>query len=711
MTQSEHKALESNKQGLFSRFLIRPFKLDIVFLFCLIIIPTVMAVTTFTYYKNSAAVLEMTNKLVEKITNAVIEKTTNYLKPAHVLATITSQLLNDPTVNIGPGSELENYFISILRAQSQIDFVYYGNEDGDFIDALWVKEDEPIIMKFIYKESGRPMMTVQHFNEKNEVIKEKKTEEILLDPRLRPWYKQAKALMSTCWTDLYVFASTGKPGITAACPVITESGSFLGVIAADITLFELSNFLGETKISKNSIVFIMDKRKQFVAYPDPDRIVKVKDGKIVPVQVSELNERRITDAVRRYEDTGDAKFTFETGGKRNLAFFTPFPASFGKEWTIAVLAPEDDFLGPIKKTHRETLIISCFILLIAIGFGLLFARNLSKPIEKLTAEVRKIKGFELSGKVDVHTYINEIQTMSNAIQSMKTGLQAFSRYVPSELVRQLIESGEEAKPGGRGRELTLFFSDITNFTGISEQIPARELLINLSEYLDVMSRVITDEKGTVDKYIGDGVMAFWGAPISNDEHAACACRAALRCQRVVDELNKRWETENKLPFRTRMGLHTGFTIVGNMGSNERLNYTVLGNNVNLASRLEGINKLYGTNIIISQATHRYVRNDFILRPLDIISVMGRTGGVKIYELMGDEGSENMDQLKALAGQFESAFEFYLNRQWHEALDILESIKENNPNDKPISILQERCKSYLDEDPEPSWSGIVRLDAK
>jgi predicted Zn-dependent protease len=91
--------------------------------------------------------------------------------------------------------------------------------------------------------------------------------------------------------------------------------------------------------------------------------------------------------------------------------------------------------------------------------------------------------------------------------------------------------------------------------------------------------------------------------------------------------------------------------------------------------------------------------------------MGRTGGVKIYELMGDEGSENMDQLKALAGQFESAFEFYLNRQWHEALDILESIKENNPNNKPISILQERCKSYLDEDPEPSWSGIVRLDAK
>ena len=179
MSQREYKTLESSEQGLFSRLRIRPFKLDIVFLFCLIIIPTVMAVTTFTYNKNSAAALEMANKLVEKITNAVIEKTTNYLKPAHVLASITSRLLNDPTVNIGPGSELEDYLISILRAQPQIDFVYFGNEDGDFIDAVWVKEDEPIILKYIYKESGRPVMTYRYFNEKNELFKEKKTEEIL----------------------------------------------------------------------------------------------------------------------------------------------------------------------------------------------------------------------------------------------------------------------------------------------------------------------------------------------------------------------------------------------------------------------------------------------------------------------------------------------------------------------------------------------------
>lgn len=711
MTRREHKALESDEQGLFGKLRIRPFKLDIVFLFCLIIIPTVIFISTFTYYKNSAAALEMTNRLVERITDAVIEKTTNYLKPAHVLATITSRLLNDPTVNIGPGSELEDYFISILRAQPQIDFVYYGNEDGDFIDAVWLKEEEPVILKYIYKESGRPVMTYRYFNEKNEVFNERKTEEILLDPRLRPWYKQAKARMSTCWTDLYVFASTGKPGITAACPVVTDSGKFMGVVAADITLFGLSNFLNEIKISENSIAFIMDKRNQFVAYPEPDRIVKVKDGKIVPVQVFELNERWITVAARRHQDTGEAKFTFETDGIRNLAFFTPFPESFGKEWTIAVLAPEDDFLGPIKRTHKNTLIISGFILLIAIGFGLLFARNMSKPIEKLTAEVLKIKGFELSGKVDVRTYINEIRTMSDAVQSMKTGLQAFGRYVPSELVRQLIESGEEAKPGGRERELTLLFSDITGFTSISEQVPARELMITLSEYLDVMSRVIADEKGTIDKYIGDGVMAFWGAPIPNDEHAGCACRAALKCHRAIDELNNRWQGENKPTFHTRIGLHTGFTIVGNMGSKERLNYSVLGDNVNLANRLEGVNKLYGTRIIISQTTHRYVRNDFILRPLDIIAVLGRTGGVKIYELMGDEGSENTDQLKILAGQFEMAFEFYLKRQWHEALSILESLKENNPHDKPISILQQRCQSYLDEDPGPSWSGIVRLDAK
>jgi adenylate cyclase len=275
----------------------------------------------------------------------------------------------------------------------------------------------------------------------------------------------------------------------------------------------------------------------------------------------------------------------------------------------------------------------------------------------------------------------------------------------------MIEAGTEAEPGGNEREITLFFSDVEGFTSISEKIPARELMLGLSEYLDLMSRTIGEEKGTVDKYIGDGIMAFWGAPLPDENHAVGACRAALRCQRAVEALNRRWEAVGKIPFRTRIGIHTGFTIVGNVGSEERLNYTALGDNVNLASRLEGVNKRYGTRIIISQTTYRYARNRFILRPLDIIAVSGKLTGILVYELLGNAESENVDALAALAGGFTRAFDEYLARRWESALSILEELGERFPGDVPVAMHMERCRTYLQQEPAADWTGIVRLDTK
>ena len=689
----------------------RAFKVDIVFLFCAIIIPTVVLITTFTYYKNSKAAMTMTSGFARQVTAALIRDTDNYMKPVQVIADISARLLKNPRVDISPHSDLEDYLIGIIRAQPQVDYVYYGTEDGEFIQAKQPDESGPIITRFIDRHTSPPIETSRYYDRDLVLLEEKKTEEVNYDPRKRPWYRDCVKIAAGCWTDPYIFSSTGAPGITASFPVMDDAGRFFGVVGADITLRGLCSFLHGARISEHSTTFIMDEKRNLLAFPDPDRMLRVSDGTIVPVPAADLKERWIRDAVREFEDSGATDFVFESEGTRFLAYFTPFPPSFGKKWTIVVLAPEDDFIGPVKETFRTTLLISVLILLVAVGFGLIFARNLSRPIEQLTEEVRRIKDFDLEGRVTVTSAINEIQAMAGAVDSMKTGLQAFSRYVPTALVRGLIESGQEAVPGGKERELTLFFSDIEGFTTISEKIPARELMVNLSEYLDVVSRTIGEQGGTLDKYIGDAVMAFWGAPLPDEHHAVNACRAALECRRALHELNSAWQEAGKIPFTTRMGIHTGFTIVGNMGSRERLNYTVLGDNVNLASRLEGVNKYYGTRVLISQATHRYVRNDFIVRPLDIIAVKGKLNSVMIYELLGDDKSEDAERLALLAGQCARMFELYLARRWDEALSILTPLKDKFPGDVPVSMYLKRCAQYRDKDPGPEWSGTVRLDSK
>src|SRR6202453_720805 len=216
---------------------------------------------------------------------------------------------------------------------------------------------------------------------------------------------------------------------------------------------------------------------------------------------------------------------------------------------------------------------------------------------------------------------------------MAGGLAAFRKYIPSDLVRTLVSEGIEPRPGGAIRKLTVLFADIAGFTGLSERMGDRIIPL-LSKYLDTMSREVSDHGGTIDKFIGDAVMAFWGAPAANTDHALHACRSALACQRAL------WASgltdDGGRPLRVRIGINSGDMLVGNIGSEVRLNYTVIGDAVNIASRLESANKLYGSVIIIGPETRRLAGKRILVRELDRLAVYGRAGGLQIYELLGVE---------------------------------------------------------------------------
>ena len=245
---------------------------------------------------------------------------------------------------------------------------------------------------------------------------------------------------------------------------------------------------------------------------------------------------------------------------------------------------------------------------------------------------------------------------------------AFQHYVAPAVVDQMLERIDQLHLGGERKQLTALFSDIRGFTGIAEKMPPENLVRFLNEYLSAMTKIILDYEGTVDKYMGDAIMAFYGAPLEQADHAVRACQTAVEMITRLQELWQEWEARGLPPMHIGIGINSGDMSVGNMGSEERFDYTILGDNVNLASRLEGINKQYGTNIVISQFTWALVRDHpFMVRELDSVRVKGKHEPVMIYELIGYGQLDQ--QTEALLKTFHEGLDAYKNRQWDRAMAL------------------------------------------
>jgi adenylate cyclase len=291
---------------------------------------------------------------------------------------------------------------------------------------------------------------------------------------------------------------------------------------------------------------------------------------------------------------------------------------------------------------------------------------------------------------------------------------AFSRYLSPEVIRRLLVNPGLVEP--RKTEITVMFSDIRGFTTISEKLDAQELALFLNRYLSDMTKIVFETQGTLDKYIGDAVMAFWGAPTEDSDQAVHACQASLAMIQRVGELQTKWEAEGKPKLDIGIGLNSGPASVGNMGSELQVGYTALGDTVNLASRLEGLNKEYGTHILVNESTHDAVKSaGFLFRELDIIRVKGKAQPVVIYELIGKlaelEKDTGYTELQQKLRAFEKARELYAYRKWDEAQKAFEDILVKWPEDGPARMYWKRCQEYLFDEPPVGWDGVFTMTHK
>ena len=286
---------------------------------------------------------------------------------------------------------------------------------------------------------------------------------------------------------------------------------------------------------------------------------------------------------------------------------------------------------------------------------------------------------------------------------------AFGLYLPPALANLVSEHPEMLKLGGDKRELTVMFSDIRGFTTLSEGLEPEALVELLNEFLGAMTEVIFAHDGTLDKYIGDAIMAVWGAPISQSDHAARACLAALGMKARLRELADQWAQRGLPPLDIGIGLNTGPMVVGNMGSARRLSYTVIGDNVNLASRLEGLNKMYGSGIIVSESTLQAAANTVVARELDLVRVKGKKLPVRIFEILAP--ADEREQWMPLVERFNAGIAAYRARQWDTAMRAFTAVLAERTGDGPSHMYLERCREMLEAPPAPDWDGVTVMEVK
>lgn len=659
----------------------------------------------------------LSEELMENICTHIIDRTLSHMQAATISAEISEFMMKKDPLSESKRESLDRYFRSILNANPQVASVYFGNEkDGRFL-MFERQKDGSISENYMAPKNGKLMISWKHenpeFYKTAPELKEESAE--YYDPRTRPWYRQAVEKGDHAWTDIYLFVPDNVPGLTHSNPVYAD-GKLEGVFGLDVGMKTLSYFLGEQKIGKTGKAFFIDNRKEIIAHPF------LKEEKFHPIDENspDKEDAEIVRSVQNFRKKVKKKswtdlktkpifFSYKSDGSTMMNMYLALQ-SRDFDWMIGIVVPEDDYVYLIKQNNRIIWITSLVLMVFAVGAGLIFARRISEPLSVLEEEMKLVKNFDMNSDREIHSFLREVDNMAVSFHGMKQGLRSFQKYVPDDLVRELISLGREAVPGGERKKITIYFSDIAGFTSVSERLSPEELVVLLGEYLETCSQKIIEHRGTIDKYIGDSIMAFWGAPKPLDDHPLYACRAALSVNENLAELGKKWAAEGKPVLTQRIGIHTGEVIVGNFGSSTRMNYTAIGDGVNLASRMEGLNKFYGTEILISEAVHEEVKNFMIARKTDIAAVKGKLESTSIYQLICSREKADSDLLEWIE-LFHNGFSLYVKKDWNGALRLFRKVLKIKKNDSVSRIFIERCELFKKHPPEKDWNGVFQMSSK
>ncbi|MBN1525250.1 MAG: adenylate/guanylate cyclase domain-containing protein [Spirochaetales bacterium] len=678
------------------------------------------------FRENIFALVTTINEQVSRSVNGEISR---IFDRAIITQHVIKESFEKKIVDINNKKEKELYYFSLLKSNSWFTWISLGYPDGRFFGVQREPDKDQIN---IINNTWDPVIKT---GVRTKDIFVKKGNEYVFESTStfpykyyapdRPWFEPALQEVTDIWTDVYPFDSTKKPGLNTAISLSLDGRTY-AVISVAFELEDISLYLQDQTIGKTGSAFIINTKAELIASQKPEQLFAIQeknekgeltnlrlitidnvDDNFLKIIKNAMNKNKI--ALNTIKAPLPLRFYDERDGRN---YFITFMPAGRLDWVLATIIPDSDYLAEIDRNMLYLMgIVGALFIIVSFIIIRVARMIIVKPLLRITDQLVHVETFHLDKMVPVPSRIKEIDDLSASMNQMTQGLLSFQKYLPTELVQELFSAGIAAELGGEERELSIFFSDLVSFTKIFEK-EGNRLIPQLAEYLGSMSDVILKTEGAIDKYIGDAVMAFWGAPRENPNHALSACTAAINYQKALGKLNARWETEGKPQFAARIGLNTGKVFVGNVGSEKRLNYTVLGDPVNLASRLESLNKVYRTSIMMGETTYREAAEHIIARKLDRVAVYGKSTPESIYELLAirDDVAEldRFDWVKA----YENGRVLYLERKWKEAIDAFTKvISMKRSEDYPSKIFIYFARKYMVNPPPKDWSGVTSMKTK
>jgi adenylate cyclase len=682
------------------------------------------------FLNGQRAVQNLASQLRSELSARIEKELQSYFGEPHAINRINATSFAYGELDINGATSGENLLFQQMRIYPTIAFVYCGSaRSGEFFGVL--------------RSPDTGQLQLSYGNASNNFLRDYYSLDVRgsrqyflykadkrYDARERPWFKAAMSAEGPAWTDVYIAFTTGLPNVTASLPVYDRWGKeLLGVCATDVVLpEEFRAFLKDLQIGKSGQAFVLDRSGNLISSSTDEPLMIAAEGK-EPKFLKAMHSRNplvqqttqfLQDRYWRLSNIQrPLQLKYRLDGEQHFVEVLPFNDGYGLDWLIVVVVPESDFMAQINHNTRMTIALCGGALAIAILVGIFLTRRVTEPILKLNAAVKEIANGHWERRVDIDrsdevgelaaSFNRMTLTLQESFQTLEAQKDAFARFFPPEYLKFFdkqsvtdIDLGDHVS-----KEMAVMFSDIRRFTSLAEKMAPDETLGFINDYLQGMSPEIRAHNGFVVKFLGDGVMAIFPDCV---EDALDACIAQFQRMR---EFNQARQAAGGLPIEVGIGLHFGHLMLGMVGEYNRMQGDALSDTVNLAARLEGLTKLFGVPLIVSEQVLAKVkdRSRYQVRFLARTLVKGRSNPIAIYEVLDAEPEAKRYRKLQTLSEFELGLKEYDSHNLAAAQTCFEQILSANPTDAPARLYLERITQTIAQGGPDPWDGIWSFSQK